>query len=78
MDPDISPPLVSPGYIVFSGVRRARGVQGLRVIIQSDRPSQYVDDRVEAFLHHMDVRSYKDCQVYTYKSRSNSVFIKVL
>lgn len=42
------------GYIVFSGVRRARGVQGLRVIIQSDRPSQYVDDRVEAFLHHMD------------------------
>ncbi|XP_048747252.2 insulin-degrading enzyme-like [Ostrea edulis] len=42
------------GYIVFSGVRRARGVQGLRVIIQSDRPPQYVDDRVEAFLHHMD------------------------
>jgi hypothetical protein len=40
---------------VFSGVRRARGVQGLRVIIQSDRPPQYVDDRVEAFLHHMDV-----------------------
>lgn len=42
------------GYIVFSGVRRARGVQGLRVIIQSDRPPQYVDDRVEAFLHHME------------------------
>lgn len=43
------------GYIVFSGVRRARGVQGLRVIIQSDRPPQYVDDRVEAFLNHMEV-----------------------
>lgn len=40
---------------MFSGVRRARGVQGLRVIIQSDRPPQYVDDRVEAFLNHMEV-----------------------
>lgn len=49
------------GYIVFSGVRRARGVQGLRVIIQSDRPPQYVDDRVEAFLHHMEVSIHYTC-----------------
>lgn len=26
------------GYIVFSGVRRANGVQGLRFIVQSEKP----------------------------------------
>ena len=26
------------GYIVFSGVRRAHGVQGLRFIVQSEKP----------------------------------------
>jgi insulysin len=41
------------GYIVFSGVRRSNGVQGLRVIVQSDRTPQYVEARVEAFLHKM-------------------------
>lgn len=42
------------GYIVFSGVRRASGVQGLRVIVQSDRHPDYLDSRIEAFLHSMD------------------------
>ena len=42
------------GYIVFSGVRRSNGVQGLRVIIQSDRAPDYVERRVEAFLNNMD------------------------
>lgn len=42
------------GYIVFSGVRRSNGVQGLRVIIQSDRAPDYVEKRVEAFLNSMD------------------------
>ncbi|VDI53787.1 insulysin [Mytilus galloprovincialis] len=42
------------GYIVFSGVRRSNGVQGLRVIIQSDRSPEYVEKRVEAFLNSMD------------------------
>ncbi|XP_052226154.1 insulin-degrading enzyme-like isoform X2 [Dreissena polymorpha] len=38
------------GYIVFSGIRRQSGVQGLRVIVQSDRTPQYVESRIEAFL----------------------------
>ncbi|XP_076461437.1 insulin-degrading enzyme-like [Babylonia areolata] len=42
------------GYIVFSGVRRAKGVQGLRVIIQSNRSPAYVEGRVEAFLQKME------------------------
>lgn len=41
------------GYIVFSGIRRSSGVQGLRVIVQSDRTPEYVEGRVEAFLHSM-------------------------
>ena len=39
------------GYIVFSGVRRSNGAQGLRVIVQSDRNPEYLDKRIEQFLH---------------------------
>ncbi|XP_026333644.1 insulin-degrading enzyme, partial [Hyposmocoma kahamanoa] len=38
------------GYIVFSGIRRSNGVQGLRVIVQSDRHPSYLDTRIEAFI----------------------------
>ena len=47
--------LMCTGYIVFSGIRRASGVQGLRVIVQSDRPPTFVDQRIEAFLVKMGV-----------------------
>jgi hypothetical protein len=40
---------------VFSGIRRSNGVQGLRVIVQSERHPSYVDQRVEAFLAKMEV-----------------------
>ncbi|XP_064631223.1 insulin-degrading enzyme-like isoform X2 [Lineus longissimus] len=42
------------GYIVVSGVRRANGVQGLRVLVQSDKSPAHVDDRVEAFLKYIE------------------------
>ncbi|XP_068423658.1 insulin-degrading enzyme isoform X4 [Clinocottus analis] len=42
------------GYIVFSGPRRANGVQGLRFIIQSEKPPHYLESRVEAFLCTME------------------------
>ncbi|CAH2062107.1 unnamed protein product, partial [Iphiclides podalirius] len=38
------------GYIVFSGVRRSNGVQGMRIIVQSDRHPRYLEERIEAFL----------------------------
>ena len=41
------------GYIIFSGVCRTSGVQGLRVIVQSDKDPQHVEERVEAFLWKM-------------------------
>lgn len=47
--------LVLSGYIVFSGVRRSNGVQGLRVIVQSDRTLEFVESRIEAFLLKMQV-----------------------
>ena len=42
------------GYIVFSGVRRSNGAQGLRVIVQSDRSPVYLDQRIESFLAGVD------------------------
>ncbi|XP_015116960.1 insulin-degrading enzyme isoform X2 [Diachasma alloeum] len=41
------------GYIVFSGIRRTNGAQGLRVIVQSDRHPQYVEERIDAFMESM-------------------------
>jgi insulysin len=38
------------GYIVNSGVRRSRGVQGFRVIVQSARDLEHVNQRIELFL----------------------------
>ncbi|XP_077297857.1 insulin-degrading enzyme-like isoform X2 [Arctopsyche grandis] len=42
------------GYIVFSGIRRSNGVQGIRLLVQSDRHPSYVESRIEAFLQYMD------------------------
>ncbi|XP_051504314.1 insulin-degrading enzyme isoform X2 [Myxocyprinus asiaticus] len=42
------------GYIVFSGPRRANGIQGLRFIIQSEKAPHYLESRVEAFLKTME------------------------
>nr|XP_045607622.1 insulin-degrading enzyme-like [Procambarus clarkii] len=41
------------GYIVWCGIRRANGTQGLRVIVQGDRHPEYLDSRIESFLHKM-------------------------
>ncbi|KAI5707248.1 hypothetical protein M8J75_016018 [Diaphorina citri] len=41
------------GYIVVSGIRKSSGVQGLRIIVQSDKHPLFVDSRIEAFLAQM-------------------------
>ena len=43
------------GYIVASGLRRSNGVQGLRFIVQSEKDATFVEQRVEAFLQHIQV-----------------------
>lgn len=45
------------GYIVFSGIRRTNGVQGLRVIIQSSRHPEYVEKRIDEFMESMLVNT---------------------
>lgn len=48
------------GYIVFSGIRRTSGAQGLRVIVQSDKHPQYVENRIDSFLTSMLVSIIKE------------------
>lgn len=38
------------GYIVASGVRNFGGVQGIRVIVQSDKSPAHLDERIENFI----------------------------
>lgn len=45
------------GYIVFSGVRKTNGAQGLRIIVQSDKHPEYVEQRINVFLDSMLVGS---------------------
>ena len=38
------------GYIVFTGAKTAATTMGYRVIIQSERPTEYLEERINAFL----------------------------
>ncbi|XP_067928601.1 insulin-degrading enzyme-like [Watersipora subatra] len=38
------------GYMVYANTRRASGVQGLQIVVQSGKHPAYVDCRIEAFL----------------------------
>ncbi|CAF1121848.1 unnamed protein product [Adineta ricciae] len=44
------------GYIVSAGARRSRGVQGFRVIVQSARKLDHVNQRIELFID--SIRDY--------------------
>lgn len=44
------------GYIVSSGARRSRGVQGFRVIVQSSHKLEHVNQRIELFID--SIRNY--------------------
>ena len=35
---------------MFSGVRRSNGVQGLRIIVQSEKHPEYLDTRIEEYI----------------------------
>ncbi|CAH2101005.1 unnamed protein product [Euphydryas editha] len=38
------------GYIVFMKIVRTNGVQGLRIIVQSDRHPEYLEERIENYI----------------------------
>ncbi|KAI9781095.1 MAG: Insulinase (Peptidase M16) [Peltula sp. TS41687] len=44
------------GYVVFSGVRATATTMGYRVIIQSEHPPDYLDERIDAFLRDFVVK----------------------
>lgn len=65
------------GYIVVSGIRRANGVQGLRVIVQSDRHPKYLDDRIELFMESMLVSTDENrhkISVFSFQTKVNVSF----
>ncbi|CAI9736365.1 insulin-degrading enzyme-like [Octopus vulgaris] len=46
------------GYLVHSGIRRSRGVQGMLLMVQTDHSADHAEGRMEAFLH--SVKNYLD------------------
>lgn len=66
-----------PGYIVFSGPRRANGIQGLRFIIQSEKPPHYLESRVEAFLITME-KSIEDMTEEAFQKHIQALAIRRL
>jgi len=46
------------GYMVFSSIVRTGGLQGFRIIVQSERSALYLETRIEAFLLEMEVKNY--------------------
>lgn len=46
------------GYIVASGVRSFGGVQGIRIIVQSDKSPAYLNERIENFINITKVSIY--------------------
>lgn len=65
------------GYIVFSGPRRANGIQGLRFIIQSEKPPHYLESRVEAFLKTME-KSVEDMSEEAFQKHIQALAIRRL
>ncbi|WFD35037.1 insulysin [Malassezia cuniculi] len=41
------------GYLVFSGVRKAVGLSGFRVIVQSERDARYLESRIDSFFDNL-------------------------
>ncbi|XP_054654801.1 insulin-degrading enzyme isoform X2 [Dunckerocampus dactyliophorus] len=65
------------GYIVFSGPRRANGVQGLRFIIQSEKAPHYLESRIEAFLCTME-RSVEEMSDEAFQKHIQALAIRRL
>ncbi|RUS32698.1 Metalloenzyme, LuxS/M16 peptidase-like protein [Jimgerdemannia flammicorona] len=65
------------GYLVFSGVRKQTGSMGLRFIIQSEKDTVYLENRIEEFLSklHAIIQEMSDEE---YKAQVNSLIAKKL
>lgn len=62
---------------MFSGPRKANGVQGLRFIIQSEKAPHYLESRVEAFLKTME-KSLEDMPEEAFNKHIQALAIRRL
>ncbi|KAL6722042.1 metalloprotease [Lecanora helva] len=65
------------GYIVFTGMKTSATTTGYRVIIQSERPTEYLEERINAFLAFFG-RSLEAMQGDEFESHKKSLINKRL
>ena len=65
------------GYIVFTGVKMQATTMGYRVIIQSERPTAYLEERINAFLAHFG-KSLETMSKEDFESHKSSLIAKRL
>ncbi|KAL1917702.1 uncharacterized protein VTP21DRAFT_3536 [Calcarisporiella thermophila] len=65
------------GYFVWSGVRKHPGILGFRIIVQSERDTQHLEERIEAFLAQLRsiIESLTEAE---FKAQVNSLIAKKL
>ena len=65
------------GYIVFTGVKMQATTMGYRVIIQSERATDYLEERINAFLAHFG-KSLQSMSTDEFESHKSSLIAKRL
>ena len=65
------------GYIVFTGVKMQATTLGYRVIIQSERATEYLEERINAFLAHFG-KSLRAMSTEDFESHKSSLIAKRL
>ena len=65
------------GYIVFTGVKMQATTMGYRVIIQSERATDYLEERINAFLAHFG-KSLQAMAAEDFESHKSSLIAKRL
>ncbi|KAJ8128750.1 hypothetical protein O1611_g4882 [Lasiodiplodia mahajangana] len=65
------------GYIVFSGLRPSATTYGFRFIIQSERTSEYLESRIDSFLH-AQAKTIQEMTDASFESHKRSVVVKRL
>lgn len=65
------------GYIVFTGVKMQATTMGYRVIIQSERPTEYLEERINAFLAQFG-KSLQAMSTEDFESHKSSLITKRL
>ncbi|KAK9241369.1 Metalloenzyme, LuxS/M16 peptidase-like protein [Lipomyces kononenkoae] len=63
------------GYVVFSGVRNTKTLDGLRVLVQSERTTEYLETRIDAFFDNLG-KVIKDMSDEEYQKHVRSLVLK--